>query len=440
MRKLLASALMLMSVCTTATAQAPISLADGVLDMTDKSALGLTKAPGTETITVFQPTETTDHYSNGVVLAAFKGTLYCMWQSDPQNEDYPETWVAMSKSTDNGATWSAPEVLDSLTAEQNAKEMYVSSGGWLVTEDSLIAYLNVQASESNLKKYGTRRYVAYRATADGEHWTESRPVLMEDGEPLYGIFEQDPRILPNGRIIGAAHFPTASNIAAKMLMPIYTDDATSTRGWKKADFKYTDKKSNSREMEPSWYMRGDSIVMVMRDQNSTYRKLVSVSLDNGETWSKAVETNIPDSRAKQSAGNLTDGTAFLASNPTDSKNRWPMALLLSDDGETFNKGWLLRSKDELPERKWTGKAKTLGFSYPKSIVYNNALWVAYSQNKEEVLITKVPLSSVSTGLTKVVNGESHFMKDQSAYNLAGQRVDDSYKGIVILNGKKFIRR
>lgn len=193
-------------------------------------------------------------------------------------------------------------------------------------------------------------------------------------------------------------------------------------------------------MEPSWYMRGDSIVMVMRDQNSTYRKLVSVSLDNGETWSKAVETNIPDSRAKQSAGNLTDGTAFLASNPTDSKNRWPMALLLSDDGETFNKGWLLRSMDELPERKWTGKAKTLGFSYPKSIVYNDALWVAYSQNKEEVLITKVPLSSVSTGLTKVVNGESHFMKDQPAYNLAGQRVDDSYKGIVILNGKKFIRR
>lgn len=439
MRKLLLSAMMLMSV-TTAFAQAPITLADGVLDMTDKSSLGLTKAPGTETITVFQPTETTDHYSNGVVLAAFKGSLYCMWQSASKNEDYPDTWVAWSKSSDNGLTWTTPAVLDSLTAEQNSKDMFVSSGGWLATPDSLIAYLNVQASDYRLKKYNLHRYVAYRATADGEHWTESRPVLMENGDTLQAIFEQDPHVIANGRILCAAHFPTESNVGAKMLVPIYTDNANGTSGWKKSSFNYTDNGSNSREMEPSWYLRGDSVIMVMRDQSSTFHKLVSVSTDNGETWTDAVETNIPDSRAKQSAGNLPDGTAFLASNPTDSKNRWPLALLLSNDGETFTKGLLLRSKDELPDRKWSGQAKTVGYSYPKSMVYNGYLWVAYSQNKEEVQITRVPLSGIANGISSVISAENVDPKNSPAYNIAGQRVTDSFKGLVLQNGKKTIRR
>lgn len=423
----------------TVNAQAPISLADGVLDMSNKSTLGLTKAPGTETITIFQPNDTTDHYSNGVVLAVFKGKMYCMWQSDPKNEDYTTTWVAMSTSSDNGATWTSPSVLATPNDAQKATGMYVSSGGWLVTPDSLIAYLNMQASDARLKMYHIHRYVAYRATADGEHWTDPQPVMMENGDTLQAIFEQDPRTLASGRILCAAHFPTESNVGAKMLVPIYTDDATGTRGWKKASFNYTDKGSNSREMEPSWYLRGDSIVMVMRDQNSTYHKLVSVSTDNGETWTDAVETNIPDSRAKQSAGNLPDGTAFLASNPTDSKNRWPLALLLSRDGETFTKGLLLRDKDELPARKWNGQAKTVGYSYPKSIIYNDYLWVAYSQNKEEVQVTRVPLASITTGIRSITKSET-INPSAPMYNLAGQRVNSSYHGIVIQNGKKFIKK
>ncbi|MEV4012483.1 exo-alpha-sialidase [Nonomuraea angiospora] len=57
--------------------------------------------------------------------------------------------------------------------------------------------------------------------------------------------------------------------------------------------------------------------MVFRDQGGgTLRKLAAVSTDDGATWSKSVETNVPDSRSKQSAGNLPDGTAYLVSNPT----------------------------------------------------------------------------------------------------------------------------
>ena len=77
-----------------------IRLADGVLDSTQTETLGLSFAKDTETITVFSATNGTDHYANGVVMTAFKGKLYCMWQSSPKDEDSDDTWVAYSISED----------------------------------------------------------------------------------------------------------------------------------------------------------------------------------------------------------------------------------------------------------------------------------------------------------------------------------------------------
>ena len=43
------------------------------------------------------------------------------------------------------------------------------------------------------------------------------------------------------------------------------------------------------------------------------------------------------------------------------------------------------------------------------------------------------IADITTGNKTTVNA------DVKAYNLAGQRVDKSYKGITIQNGKKFVR-
>ena len=60
-------------------------------------------------------------------------------------------------------------------------------------------------------------------------------------------------------------------------------------------------------------------------------------------------TNMPDSRAKQCAGNLIDGTVFFVNNPgkvtNDENKTWrvPLAITLSKDGFIFSKTYLLRS-------------------------------------------------------------------------------------------------
>ena len=346
-----------------------------VIDTTKAETLGLTMTERTKTVTIFRPSATTHHYANGVVMTAFKGTLYCMWQSSLTDEDAPETCVMMSKSSDEGMTWTSAELLAAATDSS-----YCTSGGWISTEETLTAFINVWPRHK--QPVGGNTY--YIKSKDGETWSAPQPVMMADGQPMTGVIEQDPYPLSDGRIVGAAHFQPGLHVC-----PILTDDPTGRSGWQKAAFNVHDRGNQSRELEPSLYRQHDgTLVMVFRDQNSTYRKMASLSHDRGETWTEPMVTNIPDARMKQSAGNMPSGTAYLVGCPTGSKRRYPLVALFSDDGICFDKALLLRAGgSDLQPQRYPGKAKTIGYSYPKSMIYNGKLYVCYSTNKEEVECT-----------------------------------------------------
>lgn len=366
-----------------AAAQAPFSVSSGLFNQGNTETLGLHKAQGTETVTIFSPSAGTDHFSNGVVMTAFKEYLYCQWQSSATDEDSPDTRVIYSRSRD-GINWTAPMEL-----AESYREGYSSSGGWWVAGDTLVAYVNVWPVD--LSPRGGFAY--YKTSVDGLNWSELKPVRMADGGAVNGIFEQDPHTLPDGRIINAVHFQPG--LVAK---PVYTDDPSGVRGWKTGSYTSMPRTGDaSREMEPSWFRRADGgAVMIFRDQNSSYVKLASLSTDRGQTWSSTVTTNMPDSRSKQSAGNLPDGTAFIVGNPVNTNRRSPLVVTLSADGQNFNKAFLLRAGGvELQALRYPGKAKTLGYSYPKSMIHNGYLYVAYSVNKEDVQYTRVPVSGLN---------------------------------------------
>ncbi len=377
----LISALLLLMVPNNMEADNLPYLADGVIDTTCHETLGLQGNEAVRTVNIFTATDLTDHYANGVVMTAFKGKLYCMWQSSPKDEDSDDTWVAYSISADEGMTWRAPQPLALPT-----DEFYCTSGGWLVRGDTLTAFIDIW--QKGLEPRGGRTY--YMTTTDGQTWSELQLVRMADGLPMAGVLEQDPYTLPDGRLIGASHMMPGLHIC-----PVYTDDPTGHHGWQKAAFESEDAGKQSRELEPSQYVQPDgTIVMLFRDQKSTFRKLASVSHDRGETWSKPQITNIPDARTKQCAGNLPDSTSYMVCCPANGKWRWPLVLLLSQDGVKFDNAILLRSgkADDLPPRRYEGRYKTLGFNYPKAFVYNNSLYVCYSVNKENVECTVISLA------------------------------------------------
>jgi len=360
----------------------PFSVKPNLFDYSNPNTLGLEFAPQLKTYTVYSPTDSTNKYNNGAVFIIFKGEMYLQWQTSQVDEDAPDTYLVFSKSRD-GISWTKP-----ITLAPQSDTAITTSGGWWSDGETLVAYINVWPK--GLEPKGG--YVEYITSTNGLDWSERKPLLNNLGKPVKGIFEQDPHALPNGRIISAVH-----EQPGMIVSPYYTDDPLGIIGWTKGIMQnLPSKKSISREIEPSWFYQSDgNIVMIFRDQNSSHKKLASVSNNNGISWSTPVLTNMPDSRSKQCAGNFPDGTAFMISNPANDKTRIPLVITLSKYGKTFDSAFLLRSGgDNLQPMRYEGKYKRAGYSYPKAFIYKGFLYTAYSTNKEDIEVTRIQISNL----------------------------------------------
>lgn len=361
--------------------RAVLHISESLFDKNQPTTLGLKKPESINHHLVFKAQTGSAQYNHGAVLFAFNNELFIQWQSSQQDEDAPETKILYSRSK-NGRDWSAPQTL--VTTRTNA---LVTNGGWWSYGDTLIAFINVWPNGLQPKA----GYVEYITSKDAIHWSAPQRLLNDENKPVNGIIEQDLKQLPNGRILTAIHHQPG--LIAK---PFYTDDAKGISGWTQGTIENLPHQPGiSRELEPSWFLNKNAEpVMVFRDQASSFTVLASTSNDNGKTWTLPTATNMPDSRAKQSAGNLPDGRAFLINNPSGNKNRTPLTITLSKDGQLFNKAYLLRGEAELPPMLFAGKYKRIGYSYPKSIVWNNRIWVSYAVNKEDIEVTSIPVADL----------------------------------------------
>jgi hypothetical protein len=377
-------ALMFAATCVASLAAAPFDVAP--LFDPAKPDLGLRRAPGAENVVVFAPTEKTDKFSNGVVLFPFRGKLYAQWQSSARDEDSVDTWVAYAVSSD-GTHWSKPKVL---VPAGRGPAMH-SSGGWWSDGKTLVVFINVWP-EGFVKADGSHPggHTEYMTSRDGVHWSARKKVTGVDGKPIDGIIEQDPHALPSGRIVTAFHLRPGMIVA-----PFYTGDPLGVSGWARGKMENLPHEGNvSREIEPSVFLSGPCLTMAFRDQAESFKVLAAQSCDDGATWTTPELTAMPDARAKLSAGNLPDGTAFLVNAPSGNKTRIPLAIGLSRDGKIFDRAYLLRGTADLPPLRYPGRYKRPGYHYPKSVVWNGYLYVGYAANKEDVAVTRVPLSSL----------------------------------------------
>lgn len=354
----------------------PLTARDSLFDYSQPFTLGLQSPKHITHHRVFKGQEKTSQYNHGAVLFAFNNKLFIQWQSSQQDEDAPETQILYSQST-NGHDWSEAQTL--ATARTDA---LITNGGWWSDGKTLVAYINVWPKGITPKG----GHVEYITSSNGIQWSSPKRLLDAAGNPVDGIIEQDLKKLPNGRILTALH-----QQPGLITKPFYTDDPRGINGWQVGAMKNLPHPPGiSRELEPSWFLnRQGNPVMVFRDQGSSFKLLVATSRDNGKSWSTPVITNMPDSRAKQSAGNLPDGTAYLVNNPSGSKERIPLVLTLSKNGQWFDQAFLLRGKNDLSPMRYQGKYKRIGYSYPKSIIWNNQLWISYAENKEDIVVTQV---------------------------------------------------
>lgn len=133
--------------------------------------------------------------------------------------------------------------------------------------------------------------------------------------------------------------------------------------------------------------------------------LTSISEDGGHTWAEPVfrAKGFVNSNAKIWGQRLTDGTYATVYNP--SEFRWPLAISLSKDGLEYTTLNLVHG--EIPPMRYGGNYKSYGPQYPRGIQEGNgipadsALWVAYSVNKEDMWISRIPVPVRSEAVEQV---------------------------------------
>lgn len=365
-----------------ASAEGTLTLDVEGYDRSHPATLGLEPAPAAETYTVYAPETAEDYaYNHGAVLTVYQNQFYIQWQSSFRDEDAPETRVMYAVSED-GENWSEPRIL-----AEPRDGVRLTNGGWLSDGETLIAFLNIWSLEGT-----PQGHTEFISSIDGVNWSDAAPVLDASGAPIQGVIEQDSRALPDGRILTSFHMQPGLRAA-----PYYTFNPLGTDGWTAGTFENLPYEGEvSRELEPSWYVTpDDQVVMVFRDQGGSHQTIFAVSDDMGENWSAPQMGDFPDSRSKQSAGNLTPDLAFRVNNPRRDRSRFPLVLSLSDNGYEFDRAYTIRTAlADMPPMLFDGKYKRLGYSYPKSLVHDGVLYIAYATHKERIEITRIPVEAL----------------------------------------------
>ena len=100
----------------------------------------------------------------------------------------------------------------------------------------------------------------------------------------------------------------------------------------------------------------------------------------------------------------------------------------------------------------TGGKKTMDGDYSFNPEKNNNILVKYNGNKVEDIVNTFQMGAMpfaivtkfdtnSSGITSIINDEkSNKINDGKIYNIYGQVVSEDYKGIVIINGKKYLKK
>ncbi len=174
---------------------------------------------------------------------------------------------------------------------------------------------------------------------------------------------------------------------------------------------HPDSDDEHRMTEPTttWQLESGTWVRLYRDVGSIHaktkrevevsksrRNYATFSFDNGKTWTTPTRTSFPDSCARSNAGRLPDGQYYVINNllPMSPKKggRSMLAISLSRDGLEFDRSAVLRFV--APGLRYEGKAKSVGYQYPHSIVIGKYLWVIYSVNKEDIEVARILLSEL----------------------------------------------
>ena len=362
-------------------------------------------------------------YAHHTQMMVFKGKLYLMWSLGRTHEDLFGQKV-MYSYTENGIDWSEPAPLvDTMMGEHS--EAVLMPGCFYEYGGVLYAYINY--FEYDIESMLPRGYIAVMPHAFDDWFPMLSQRTISDKKVLVtstedGVNWSTPKPVEGLECAGHPPFRTSTGrliVSGSIAFP-YTDDPTGQSGWEKVGLfpreeagSFVDAGDGRTEMlqkqgyetalgEPCGYQTDDGVIhMLLRYDEWVDDKCYlfeSRSYDNGETWSAPVSTEFTNDHTLFYCSRLPDGRFYLVGSPELHGGRCPLVVSLSDDGENFDRHYIIEDESSRIPLKFPAmnKHKPVGFtySYPCAAVFNGQMYVATGANKETILVSSFDLAQL----------------------------------------------
>lgn len=341
-------------------------------------------------------------YSHHAHITFFKGKFLAIWSNGRVNEDDLGQRVMLAESLD-GEKWDnlrpilTPEMLG------DAKKV-VTATGFHIYNDTLYIYYGSYNYEMDSQQDENTRPAAdahhintdlgYISTTDLANWSEPKSLGINI------IPNHGPQKTNSGRLIisGNVMFPYTDNpngVDGYKITGIYGDafgdkepvddsesiqHVTKFNGW------------DARLIcEGSFYQTDDDVIHMLLRSNSRCLWHTE-SKDDGVTWSNPEATDYSDDGSKFHLGRLPDGRFYCVSNAKVRGGRCPLDIYTSEDGENFNKHFIIR--DEPYQMQIEGMYKGGTYGYPHTLIHEGYMYVIYSKRKEAIEVTKFKINQL----------------------------------------------
>lgn len=330
-------------------------------------------------------------YNHAPNMAYWNDTFYVQYLSNPVDEHVApgHTLVATSK---DGIAWSMPEVVFpayeapegvALPANAHGYMMHQRMGFYTAPDGRLLVLAFYGHADDPFLKGGIGRVVR-EAYKDGSYG------------PIYFIrytthadWNETNTSLPFYTTSTDAGFVDACNalLADKLVTRQWYDEDNGLDG-------FHQKMGAQEEFEAfSWYTRNDGAIVGLWKWS-----YAGLSEDGGVTFSRPAKVpTFVMAGGKQFGTQTDDGRYAITYNPTiHNEHRYPLVLVTSDDGILFDD--MVTVQAEVPPQRFYGRWKDFGPCYTRGITPGQGnppgddLWLTYSMNKEDIWVSRVPVT------------------------------------------------
>ncbi len=340
-------------------------------------------------------------YAHHPSITRFAGKFWATWSNGIKNEDDCGQRVMLAESED-GLHWEniRPVVTPEMLGDP---KKVLTAGGFYSDGNQLNLYYGCYGYKKNSLKgdhttseqdqFHVGTHLGVITSNDGKNW--SAPQRLE----IQIVPNHGPQKTSSGRLIlsGNVMFPYTDNpdgINDYQLTGIY---GNAFQGQPPCDdsesIQYVSQKNGWDALicEGSFYETEDRVLHMMLRSNSDFL-WCSESLDDGRTWSQPYKTQYSDDGSKFHFGRLPDGRYYGVNNSRVRAGRNPLDLHLSQDGENFDRHFIIR--DEPYEKQFEGMHKGGAYAYPHTLLDKGYLYVIYSKQKEAIEVTRILLDQL----------------------------------------------